>query len=72
MSDPRPGHMYDPSDPSHNPDGYRKYKAKKKSMAKKMSPLGKLKSMLDDKPVTISDHLDWFKKHGTPKGKLKL
>lgn len=36
MSDPRPGHMFDPSDPRQNKEGYKQYKAKK-AMAKKMS-----------------------------------
>lgn len=43
MSDPRPGHMYDPSDPSDNREGYKKYrteKSKKKTMATKMPYLG--------------------------------
>jgi hypothetical protein len=40
---------------------------KKKETAKKMSPLGKLKAMVDDNPSTLAGHLEWFKKHGTPK-----
>ncbi len=64
MSDPRPGHMYDPSDRKDNPQEYKKHKAKKDAIVRKMlSPAGKLSSMVKDKPVTLQDHLDWFRKH---------
>lgn len=40
---------------------------KKKKVAKKMSPLGKLKAMANDKPTSLAGQLAWFKKHGLPK-----
>lgn len=71
MSHPIPGHDYGekthPSDSPHKDSIHYSVKQRKHEVAKKMSPLGKLKAMLDDKPTNIAEHLAWFKKHGVPR-----
>ena len=70
MSHPNPNHDSDNVRTDDSP------RAKKSAIARRMgdgkvkkdsSPFGKLKAMMDDKPSGIQGHMDWFKKHGTPK-----